>query len=233
MVAASRHLSRGTIAKSPEAATHSALANWLVHNPALFGDAPDAATLRVANEFLAGQSNIASRVHWESRTAIAWFDGTGVDKNILVRGKPFKPGDVSPRRLPGAFASAKPITTTASSGRYELALQLADPANPLVARTIVNRVWHHVFGRGLVATVDNFGALGDRPPHPELLDQLAWQFVHEDDWSLKRLIKRLVLTQTFAMSSHSADVRSEELDCTSSDWTTKSSPTPSAAGTSA
>ena len=214
VAAANRQLSRGTIAKSPEAGRQALLANWLVQNPSLFGDASDAATVRPANAFLAGQSNIASRVRWESHTAVAWFDGTGVDENILVRGKPFKLGAVSPRSLPAAFASAKPITTTASSGRYELALQLINPSNPLVARTMVNRVWHHVFGRGLVATVDNFGALGDRPTHPELLDQLAWQFVHQDDWSVKRLIKRLVLTQTFAMSSHSADARSEEIDPT-------------------
>ena len=212
VAAANKQFHRGAITKSPDAVTSAVLANWLAQNPALFGDAPDSATLRVANEFLAGQSNIASRVHWESHTAVAWFDGTGVDENILVRGKPFKPGAISPRSLPAAFASAKPITTTTSSGRYELALQLVDPANPLVARTIVNRVWHHLFGRGIVASVDNFGALGDRPTHPELLDHLAWQFVHEDGWSIKRLIKRLVLTQTFAMSSHSADGRSEDLD---------------------
>ena len=212
VMAANKQLARAALTDSPNGQQHAALADWLVQNPPLFGDVPDSSTMHVANEFFAGQSNIASRVRWESRTAVAWFDGTGVDENILVRGKPFKPGAVSPRGLPAAFASAKPITTTASSGRYELALQLVDPTNPLVARTIVNRVWHHLFGRGLVATVDNFGALGDRPTHPELLDHLAWQLVHEDDWSLKRLIKRLVLTQTFAMSSRSADARSEELD---------------------
>jgi hypothetical protein len=212
VLAANKQLARGTLARSPDASKQAALANWLAQNPALFSDVPDNTVLRTATEFLAGQSNIASRVRWESRTAVAWFDGTGVDENVLVRGKPFKPGAVSPRSLPVAFASAKPITTTASSGRYELGLQLVDPANPLVARTIVNRVWHHLFGRGLVATVDNFGALGDRPTHPELLDHLAWQFVHEDNWALKRLIKRLVLTQTFAMSSRSTDARGEELD---------------------
>ncbi len=208
VVAANRQLGRAAIADSEQAA----LANWIVLNPRLFRDAPDAATVRLANEFLAAQSNIASRVRWESPTAIALFDGTGVDENILVRGKPFKPGAVSPRSLPVAFASAKPITTSASSGRHELARQLIDPSNPLVARTAVNRVWHHVFGRGLVATVDNFGALGERPTHPELLDHLAWQFMHEDDWSVKRLIKRLVLTQAFSMSSRAADARTEEAD---------------------
>ena len=210
--AANKQLGRTAIVGSPQASQHAALANWLLKNPALFGDGPDSATVRVANEFYAAQSNLASRVRWESHTAVAWLDGTGVDENVLVRGKPFKPGELSPRSLPAAFASAKPITSAETSGRLELARQLVDPSNPLVARTIVNRVWHHVFGRGIVATVDNFGALGDRPTHPELLDHLAWQFVHEDDWSLKRLIKRLVLTQTFAMSSRSANARSEELD---------------------
>ncbi len=212
VASANKTLGRGAFSKSPEAETQAVLADWLVRNPALFGDSPAASTLRVANEFLAGQSNVASKVRWESSTAVSWFDGTGVDENVLVRGKPFKNGVLSPRSLPAAFAAAKPITTAASSGRYELAMQMVDPSNPLVARTIVNRVWHHVFGRGLVATVDNFGLLGDRPTHPELLDHLAWRFVREDDWSLKRLIKRLVLTQTFAMGSHTADARAEELD---------------------
>ena len=212
VAAANKQLARAAIAGSPQAQEHAALANWLLKNPALFSDGPNSATVRVATKFLAAQSNIASRVRWESRTTVAWLDGTGVDENVLVRGKPFKPGELSPRSLPVAFAAAKPITSAETSGRLELARQLIDPANPLVARTIVNRVWHHVFGRGIVATVDNFGALGERPTHPELLDHLAWQFVHEDDWSLKRLIKRLVLTQTFAMNSRSADARSEELD---------------------
>jgi len=209
---ASKEFSRGVIPKSPDARMLSALADWLVQNPGLFSDALDPEALRAGREFLEGQSDIARRVRWDSHTAVAWFDGTGVDENILLRGKPSNPGEVASRSLPAAFASAKPITTTASSGRYELALQLVDPANPLVARVIVNRVWHHLFGRGIVASVDNFGALGDRPTHPELLDHLAWEFVHEDHWSMKHLIKRLVLTQTFAMSSRAADARAEELD---------------------
>ncbi|MCU1294036.1 MAG: hypothetical protein JWP08_2886, partial [Bryobacterales bacterium] len=211
-ISASQQFASGAVVKSPAPSWQAALAHWFIQNPALFRDGPDSATVLLANEYLASQSNIASRVRWESRTAVAWFDGTGVDENILVRGKPFQPGPLSPRSLPVAFASARPITTTVSSGRYELARQLVDPSNPLVSRTIVNRVWHHVFGRGIVASVDNFGALGDRPTHPELLDHLASQFVHEDNWSLKRLIKRLVLTQTFAMSSRPADPRNEELD---------------------
>jgi hypothetical protein len=92
------------------------------------------------------------------------------------------------------------------------------PENPLVARVLVNRVWHHLFGRGLVPTVDNFGALGEPVTHPELLDQLAWQFVHEDGWSMKRLIKRLVLTQTYSMSHRAADPHADELDPANNLW---------------
>jgi Protein of unknown function (DUF1549) len=112
LAAANKALSRGASKTSSEAA----LANWLVQNPQLFRDEPDAKTVRLAQEFLSAQSNIASRVRWESRTAVALFDGTGVDENVLLRGKPFKPGELSPRSLPVAFASAKAITASTTSG---------------------------------------------------------------------------------------------------------------------
>jgi hypothetical protein len=188
------------------------LADWVVRQPGLFGGAPDERVLRAGRRWTEAREAIAARVTWESHTAISWFDGTGVDENVLVRGKPFKPGQISPRGLPAAFASAHAITPSGSSGRLELARQLVDPSNPLVARTFVNRVWHHLFGRGIVASVDNFGMLGERPTHPELLDHLAWKFVHEDRWSTKRLVKRLVLTRTFAMSSRLGDAHTEEVD---------------------
>ncbi|NBV22655.1 MAG: DUF1553 domain-containing protein, partial [Proteobacteria bacterium] len=72
--------------------------------------------------------------------------------------------------------------------------------NPLTARVMVNRVWHHLFGRGLVPTVDNFGRLGDRPTHPELLDHLAAQFIAEG-WSFKKLIRELVSTRAYQLAS--------------------------------
>jgi hypothetical protein len=89
------------------------------------------------------------------------------------------------------------------SGRLDLARRIADPANPLTARVAVNRIWHHLFGRGLVPSVDNFGALGDRPSHPELLDDLADRFVR-DGWSIKRVVRELVLSRTFRMASTSS-----------------------------
>ena len=84
---------------------------------------------------------------------------------------------------------------TEQSGRRELAESVASPRNPLTARVMVNRVWHHVFGRGLVATTDNFGRNGEPPTHPELLDYLAARFV-ADGWSVKKLIRLLVTSET-------------------------------------
>ncbi|VTR95585.1 secreted protein containing duf1549 : Secreted protein containing DUF1549 OS=Rhodopirellula europaea 6C GN=RE6C_01938 PE=4 SV=1: PSCyt1: PSCyt2: PSD1 [Gemmata massiliana] len=87
-----------------------------------------------------------------------------------------------------------------SSGRRELANWLADPAHPLTARVMVNRIWQHHFGEGLVRSPDNFGRLGDRPTHPELLDWLAVQFV-KNGWSMKKLHKLILLSATYQMSS--------------------------------
>ena len=188
------------------------LADWLVQNTALIG-ATAAPSCAASTDYFRAQDELAKTIRWDSPTAVSWADDTGVDEHILIRGKPARTGDVAPRGLPEAFGLPR-ITPTETSGRAELARQLTDPANPLVARVIVNRVWHHLFGRGLVPTVDNFGYLGERPSHPELLDHLAWQFVHEDAWSLKRLIRRLVLTSTYAMSSRATDAHAAEIDPT-------------------
>ena len=96
------------------------------------------------------------------------------------------------------------------SGRRQLADVVASADNPLTARVMVNRIWHHLFGRGLVRTTDDFGALGDRPSHPQLLDHLAVQFVRQG-WSLKRLIRSLVLTRTYRAASR-VDAAAREVD---------------------
>jgi hypothetical protein len=189
------------------------LADWLARQASNWGG-----PLESVRQFEQQEKALAEKIQWVSRTAVAWFDGTGVDEAVLVRGKPFKTGSLAPRALPTAFGSTALLTNTATSGRYELGQQLMDPANPLVSRTLVNRVWHHLFGRGLVPTVDNFGTLGEPPTHPELLDHLAWQFRAEDQGSVKRLIKRLVLTQTYAMSHRAADPQAEALDPANRLW---------------
>ncbi len=118
------------------------------------------------------------------------------DRPLFVRGNHKQPTQTVPRRFLEAI-NAKPFAAK-NSGRLELAEAMLHADNPLTARVIVNRVWHHVFGRGLVATPDNFGKLGETPSHPELLDYLARRFVAEA-WSLKKLIRELVLTRTFQL----------------------------------
>jgi hypothetical protein len=123
------------------------------------------------------------------------------DEAIRIRGNPLKLGDVVPRHVPQAIRGpAPPRFTMAESGRRELALWLVDPAHPLTARVLVNRVWRWHFGAGLVRSPDNFGLLGERPTHPELLDWLARNTIDEG-WSLKGLHRALVTSSTYRQSS--------------------------------
>jgi hypothetical protein len=116
-----------------------------------------------------------------------------------------QPGEPVPRRFLEMFDD-RPFKTS-SSGRLELANKVASATNPLTTRVIVNRLWHHLFGRGLVGTVDNFGRLGDKPTHPELLDYLATRFV-EQGWSMKETIRFLVTSRAFRQEAMpSSDAR--------------------------
>jgi hypothetical protein len=132
------------------------------------------------------------------RRAPGLWEDLGVDQRLMVRGDYKNSAAPIPRRYLEAF-DAKPFETT-GSGRLELAQKIAAADNPLTARVMTNRLWHHVFGRGLVGTVDNFGRLGDRPTHPELLDYLANGFI-EKKWSVKALLRELLLTDAFRRSS--------------------------------
>ena len=118
-----------------------------------------------------------------------------IDVPVHVRGNPLKLGDVIPRRIPPVLRGPQtPKFADTSSGRLEVATWLTDPKHPLTARVFVNRAWRWHFGTGLVRTTDNFGLLGERPSHPELLDWLARRFV-ADGWSLKSL-HRLILNSS-------------------------------------
>ena len=121
---------------------------------------------------------------------------------VHLRGSYLTLGEETNRGVPAVLATANPVAfPKEKSGRLELANWIASPKNPLTARVFVNRVWRWRFGRGLVASVDNFGILGNTPTHPELLDWLATTFVNEDKWSLKKLQKRMMLTSTYQMST--------------------------------
>jgi hypothetical protein len=148
----------------------------------------------------------------ERARAIAMIDGTGMDENVFIRGNHKTPGDLVPRRFLEALGGSQKTRFTHGSGRLELARCMTDPANPFLARVAVNRVWLHLFGRGIVPTPDDFGALGQPPTHPELLDWLADWFRTDAGWSTKKLIRMLVTSQTYRMSSSPAAAVAEEKD---------------------
>ncbi len=126
------------------------------------------------------------------------------DAPLFVRGDHKQPAEIVPRRFLDAL-DPTPFNTK-SSGRLQLAEHMADlKNNPLTARVIVNRLWHHVFGRGIVASVDNFGKLGDLPTHPELLDFLAQRFI-ESGGSIKGMLKLIVSSKAFQHSAQSSDI---------------------------
>ena len=122
--------------------------------------APIAADLRALERAL------AARIRPESRTAPAMFEGGGANEFLLVRGSPRAPREIVPRGFLTALRGPAAKDYGAASGRLALADEILDPANPFASRVIVNRVWHHLFGRGIVPTVDNFGVLGQPPSRP-------------------------------------------------------------------
>jgi hypothetical protein len=133
-------------------------------------------------------------------------DGTCSDLPIHVRGSVHNLGQRVPRGYLTAIESpSTPPIPVGESGRRQLAQWLTDPTNPLTARVIVNRVWSWLFGAGLSPTTDNFGVTGEPPSHPELLDYLAIRFI-DDGWSVKRLVRVLVLSRTYQLSAASDSV---------------------------
>jgi hypothetical protein len=133
------------------------------------------------------------------------------DCQLRLGGEIDQKGDAVPRGFLSSLQVADELqVNTGQSGRRELADWLSHRDNPLTARVMVNRIWQYLFGRGLVPTADNFGWLGKRPSHPLLLDHLAVSFM-EDDWSVKRMIRRIMLSHTYRLST-SYDAVSADVD---------------------
>jgi hypothetical protein len=150
----------------------------------------------------------------EPRTANGMLDAdAGFDVPLNPRGVYEDVGPVVPRGYPVTLGGPPVGFSAASpgSGRLELAACIASRDNPLTARVFVNRVWHWLFGTGIVATPDDFGRLGDAPSHPELLDHLASRFVAEG-WSVKRLVRSIVLSETFRQSGEPSSASATEVD---------------------
>lgn len=146
----------------------------------------------------------------ESRNSIPrWSPGViedflPVNQRIMLRGDHKNLGPEVPRKFLSILGSNPSGYNQDSSGRYSLAMEITDSSNPLTARVYVNRVWSWLFGEGLVRTVDNFGRMGTLPSHPELLDQLAIDFI-KNGWSNKQLIRSILLSDAWQRSSSPSD----------------------------
>jgi hypothetical protein len=141
------------------------------------------------------------------------YDGTRAiaDSPVYTRGEPDQPGNSRVPRGTLQVATRSPLKIPAtSSGRLELAEWIASPETPLTARVLVTRVWLHLFGRGLVPTADDFGLAGRPPTHPKLLDHLAHRFMG-NGWSVKKLIKHLMMSRVYQLSSR-AQAAAGEVD---------------------
>ena len=126
------------------------------------------------------------------------------DVKVHIRGRYDRLGKVVPRRFPGVLSTGSEPEIREGSGRVELARWLTDVKNPLTARVMVNRIWQHHFGEGLVRTPNNFGKLGEAPTHPELLDHLAAQFMRSG-WSIKAMHRAIMLSTAYQQSSKVSD----------------------------
>lgn len=171
--------------------------NWLLKNnllPNSLVAVPDVA------QHLKEYRNIEARIGFP-RSANS-MDERGVDPmdyRLNLRGDVHREGPAIRRNFLQAFGEGHDVALAEGSGRLELAEYLASGRNPQAARVYVNRVWHWLFGTGIVATPNDFGRLGSPPSHPELLDWLAVQFMC-DDWSTKQLVRRIVLSDAFRQS---------------------------------
>jgi Protein of unknown function (DUF1549)/Protein of unknown function (DUF1553) len=202
--------------------------DWLRQHPTLFGlDTPEVIQklTSVSSPFISERRSLIAQIVPTSATAPSMLEGSGTDEVLLIRGNSNKPGEAVPRRFIEVFHGHGPAATETGSGRLDLARQMIDPTQtPLVPRVIVNRIWHHYFGRGLVATTDDFGHMGQLPTHPDLLDWLATELVREN-WSLKQIHRVILLSAAYRMGSEEREERDERRE--TSDQSHVDAPQPS------
>ena len=214
LLEASERMAADAIGGSSRPASFARLADWLVRHPHISLGPPSQRKTRfqALEPFFSSRQKLLNRIQAASTTAPALLDGNGIDQPLLQRGEPHQPGPRVPRRFLEAVAGTEPLASSRGSGRLQLAEVLTASSNPLLDRVWVNRVWHHLFGRGIVASVDNFGWLGERPSHPELLDHLSHWFRVQARGSLKPLVRRIVLSQSYRMSSRASDPAAARMD---------------------
>lgn len=169
------------------------LIDWFVRNGLVETSPAELGKIRKRMEDL--ESEIPDPVK-----VMALTDGTAEDERVHIRGNHLNLGEIAPRRILVAIGGENQKMTDAGSGRLDLARRMMSRQNPFAARVMANRIWHHLMGRGIVDSVDDFGAMGTEPTHPELLDWLASDFM-DHDWSMKHLIRQIVLSRTYQTST--------------------------------
>ncbi|QDS99921.1 PSD1 and planctomycete cytochrome C domain-containing protein [Adhaeretor mobilis] len=201
-----RSLVEGTL---DEDESHRKIADWILQNPQHWPAASRMKVEQALAEYQQRRQHVLEDLRRASALAPAIWDGDSENEQLLIRGNTRTPGPLVERRLLSAIAGDQQTKITSGSGRLELANRMLDEGNPFPARVMANRIWHHLTGRGIVPSVDNFGVLGQAPTHPELLDNLASRFI-EYDWSIKSLVREIMLSQTYQMSSISNSHAAEQ-----------------------
>ncbi|HXY34595.1 MAG TPA: PSD1 and planctomycete cytochrome C domain-containing protein [Planctomycetaceae bacterium] len=197
----------GNLANDPFAKSRVAILNSLCSHTATPGRSQQSEALA---RFLEQDRRREEQLERSPRV-LALADGSAENDCLLVRGNPRKPGDEIARRFLEVFHSVPIPESEPGSGRLELAHSITGSASALLARVIVNRLWHHHFGRGLVASTDDFGKMGEPPSHPELLDYLAGELMRSG-WSIKHVQRLLVTSAAYRMSSREPNERSRAVD---------------------
>lgn len=152
------------------------------------------------NDLAKAAKKISNSIPNPSATILSVTDGTPENDYVHIRGSHKNLGKEVPRRFLTALGGDAIAPPENASGRLELAEQVVSQKNPLTARVAANRIWHHLFGRGIVPTVDDFGPMGIAPSNPKLLDSLAASLI-EGNWSQKNLIRQIVLSKTYRQSA--------------------------------
>ena len=191
---------------------HARLVNWAIERKDMFEAVDSGGLVKLVSAYRKSKAEIENTIPGTLRT-LALLDGNGENEPLHIRGnhknrsrETVQRSILTALKVPGK----KPAASLRGSGRLDLARRLADRNNPLVARVMVNRIWHHLFGRGIVESCDDFGVMGSPPSHPELLDWLASRFM-EKGWSIKDMIRTILASRAYGMSS-APQKKGNELD---------------------
>ena len=193
----------GNLAAQADCKERVALLNWLLHHLPSQRQSDASAEHGQLAGFVKHCKELEAALS-PTQQCLAMADGTGWNDHVHIRGSPNRFGEEVPRRFLEAIAGDNRPCSQRGSGRLELARCMIDRPDALLPRVMVNRIWQHHFGAGIVRSPDNFGALGELPTDPELLDYLATEFVRQG-WSIKAMHRLMLLSSTYQMASRSEE----------------------------